>query len=123
MSKPLFRQEAIDAQRQKFLGEITTARPVPLWGFVALAGFIAIALICVAVWGQYTRRERVVGFLASEVGSVPMLISDAGQVKEIDVREGQEVARGAPLIHVTVDRTTTSAASVTTTAQLAPRYP
>ena len=111
MSKPLFRQEAIDAQRQKFLGEITTARPMPLWGFAALAAFVAITLICVAVWGQYTRRERVQGFLASEVGSVPMLISDAGQVKEIDVDEGQQVVRGAPLIHVTVDRTTTSAAA------------
>jgi hypothetical protein len=28
--RKLFRQEAIDAQRQKALGEVSTARPVPL---------------------------------------------------------------------------------------------
>lgn len=111
MAKPLFRQEAIDAQRQKFLGEITIARPVPLWGFVLLATFIALALISVTVWGQYTRRERVQGFLASEIGSVPMLISDAGQVKKIDVQEGEAVVPGQALVHTSVDRTLTSAAS------------
>jgi hypothetical protein len=35
-SRPLFRQEAIDAQREKFLGEATIARPVPTWVFTAL---------------------------------------------------------------------------------------
>lgn len=111
MAKPLFRQEAIDAQRQKFLGDITIARPVPLWGFVLLAAFIALALISVTVWGQYTRRERVQGFLASEIGSVPMLISDVGQVKKIDVQEGQSVVVGQELVHTTVARTLTSGAS------------
>jgi membrane fusion protein len=110
MARPLFRQEAIDAQRQKFLGEITIARPVPLWGFVLLAAFIAAALIAVTVWGQYTRRERVQGFLASQIGSVPMLISDVGQVKKIDVQEGEAVVVGQALVHTSVDRTLTSAA-------------
>jgi membrane fusion protein len=111
MAKPLFRKEALDAQRDKFLGELTVARPLPLWVFTLLAAAIAIALISVAVWGQYQRRERVVGFLASEVGSVPLLISDAGQVKKIDVQEGEEVKAGQALAHVSIDRTTSSAAS------------
>jgi hypothetical protein len=29
MASPLFRQEAIDAQREKLLGEVSLARPVP----------------------------------------------------------------------------------------------
>jgi membrane fusion protein len=110
MARPLFRQEAIDAQRQKYLGDITLARPLPTWGFVLLAAFIAAALIAVGVWGHYTRRERAQGFLASEVGSVPMLISDAGQVKKIDVQEGQVVTAGQALVHTSIDRTLTSAA-------------
>ncbi|MGA2550724.1 MAG: HlyD family efflux transporter periplasmic adaptor subunit [Burkholderiaceae bacterium] len=111
MSRPLFRKEALDAQRDKFLGELTVARPLPLWVFTLLAAAIAAAVIAVAVWGQYQRRERVQGFLASQIGSVPMLISDAGQVKEIEVAEGDEVVAGQPLARVTIDRTTSSAAS------------
>src|SRR6476646_5261588 len=59
MPRQLFRQEAIDAQREKFLGEATIARPVPAWVFTLLAAGTAALLIIVAVWGQYTRHERV----------------------------------------------------------------
>ena len=54
MPRQLFRQEAIDAQREKFLGEATIARPVPFWVFTLLAAGIAVLLIIVAVWGQYS---------------------------------------------------------------------
>jgi membrane fusion protein len=111
MAKALFRKEALDAQRDKFLGELTVARPLSLWLLTLLAVALAAMLISVTVWGQYQRRERVQGFLASEIGSVPMLISDAGQVKEIDVQEGEQVSAGQPLAHVTIDRTTSSASS------------
>jgi len=43
MPRQLFRQEAIDAQREKFLGEATIARPVPGWVFTLLAAGIAFA--------------------------------------------------------------------------------
>ncbi|MFM7459996.1 MAG: hypothetical protein ACKO15_04040, partial [Burkholderiales bacterium] len=62
MSKQLFRQEAIDAQREKFFGEATDARPLPMWTFTALAAGVALLVIAVGIWGQYTRRERVEGF-------------------------------------------------------------
>lgn len=114
MAKPLFRQEAIDAQRDRFLGELSAARPLSLWVFTIAAVLIAAAVIAVAVWGQYTRRERVPGFLASAAGSVPLLISEPGQVTSIDVAEGESVALGQPIAHVTIDRTLSSAASSST---------
>ncbi|HRK57443.1 MAG TPA: anibiotic ABC transporter, partial [Burkholderiaceae bacterium] len=61
--RQLFRQQAIDAQREKLLGEVSLARPVPLWVFTVLAVSCAISLIAFAFWGEYTRRERVEGFL------------------------------------------------------------
>src|SRR4051812_6978303 len=42
MARQLFRQEAIDAQREKFLGEATIARPVPFWVFTTLAAGVAL---------------------------------------------------------------------------------
>ena len=109
--RQLFRQEAIDAQREKFLGEATIARPVPFWVFTLLAAGTAILLISVALWGQYTRRERVEGFLALDSGAARVLIPDAGRVTDLLVKEGDEVKAGEPMAKVSLDRTTGSGAS------------
>src|SRR5687767_3969564 len=88
MPRQLFRQEAIDAQREKFLGEATIARPVPFWVFTTLAAGIALTLIAVAVWGQYTRRERVEGYVALDTGAARVLIPDAVSLTRVSVRGG-----------------------------------
>lgn len=110
-SRPLFRQEAIDAQREKFLGEATIARPVPAWVFTLLATGTAALLIVVAVWGQYTRRERVEGYLALDTGAARVLVSDAGRITGLLVKEGDEVKAGDPLAKVSLDRTLGTGAS------------
>jgi len=123
MSRQLFRQEAIDAQREKFLGEATIARPVPAWVFTLLAAGIAVLLVVVAVWGQYTRRERVEGYLALDTGAARVLTSDAGRVTELLVREGDEVKAGDALARISLDRTLGSGASTseTTTREMQTR--
>jgi membrane fusion protein len=123
MSRQLFRQEAIDAQREKFLGEATIARPVPAWVFTLLAAGIAVLLVVVAVWGQYTRRERVEGYLALDTGAARVLTPDAGRVTELLVREGDEVKAGDALARISLDRTLGSGASTseTTTREMQTR--
>ena len=111
MTRQLFRQEAIDAQREKFLGEATIARPVPFWVFTLLAAGTALLLISVAVWGQYTRRERVEGYLALDTGAARVLIPDAGRVTELLVREGDEVTAGDALAKISLDRTNVAGGS------------
>ena len=120
MPRQLFRQEAIDAQREKFLGEATIARPVPFWVFTLLASGIALLLIAVAVWGQYTRRERVEGYLALDTGAARVMTSDAGRVTELLVREGDEVKAGDAIAKLSFDRLLGSGAS-TSEAQAASR--
>ena len=100
MPRQLFRQEAIDAQREKFLGEATIARPVPFWVFTLVAAVVALLLISVALWGQYTRRERVEGYLALDTGAARVLIPDAGRVTELLIREGDEVKAGQAMAKV-----------------------
>jgi membrane fusion protein len=117
MSKPLFRQEAIDAQREKFIGEVTDARPLPLWVFTLMAASIAGLVVAIGLWGQYTRRERVEGFLASDVGTARVLFTDAGRVAELMVKEGQQVTKGMPMARVSFERNTGQAQS--TAAQVA----
>src|SRR6478609_4095877 len=111
MSRQLFRQEAIDAQREKFLGEATVARPVPAWVFTLLATGTAVLLIGVAVWGQYTRRERVEGYLALDTGAARVLSADADRITDLLVKEGDEVKAGDPLAKISLDRTLGTGAS------------
>ena len=105
MPRQLFRQEAIDAQREKYLGEATIARPVPFWVFTVLAAGSALLLIAVALWGQYQRRERVEGYLALDEGAARVLISDAGRVTDLLVKEGDEIAAGSPMARISLERT------------------
>ena len=111
MPRQLFRQEAIDAQREKFLGEAIIARPVPAWVFTLLAAGTAFLLIAVAVWGHYTRRERVEGYLALDAGAARVLLPDAGRVTELLIKEGDEVKAGDPMARIFLDRSTVSGAS------------
>src|ERR1043165_3843121 len=113
--RQLFRQEAIDAQREKFLGDATIARPVPFWVFTALAAGTALLLIAVALWGQYTRRERVEGYLALDSGAARVLIPDAGRVTDLLVKEGDEVKAGEAMAKVSLDRTTGAGTSTSET--------
>jgi membrane fusion protein len=108
MPRQLFRQEAINAQREKFLGEATIARPVPFWVFTLVAAIVALLLISVALWGQYTRRERVEGYLALDTGAARVSVPDAGRVTELLIHEGDEVKAGDPMAKVSYDRTTSA---------------
>ena len=119
----MFRQEAIDALREKFLGEATIARPLPMWAMTLLAVGAAALMIAVAIWGQYTRRERVEGFLQLDVGAARISITDAGRVTELLVKEGQEVKAGDPMLRLSLDRSTAStlSASAMATGELSQR--
>src|SRR5450759_2608234 len=111
MTRKLFRQEAIDAQREKYLGEATIARPVPFWVFTTIAAAAAALIIIVAIWGQYTRRERVEGYLELDAGAARVLIQDTGRIVELLIKEGDEVTAGAPMAKISLDRSTQTASS------------
>ena len=114
MSNKLFRQEAIDAMREKFLGEATIARPLPFWVLTLLGLVAAGMMIAVAVWGQYTRRERAEGFLQLDVGAARVSFTDSGRVAELLVKEGQEIKEGVPMARISLERATAASTSTGT---------
>ncbi len=116
--RKLFRQEAIDAQREKLLGEVSIARPVPAWVFTLLALAFAALLVGFLFWGEYTRRERVEGFLATDEGAARILAPETGTLAELMVKEGDEVEAGSPIARLSLER---AMASGVTSAELMQR--
>ncbi len=111
--RSLFRQEAIDAQREKLLGEVSKARPLPMWVFTVLAASLAAALIAFAFLGTYTRRERVDGYLELDQGAARVSAPQAAVVSDLMVKEGDEISAGQPIARLSQERTTGSGANAT----------
>jgi membrane fusion protein len=49
---------------------------------------------------QYARKETVIGYLTPSSGTAKIFVAQQGFVKELYVKEGQEVAEGDPLLTV-----------------------
>jgi multidrug efflux pump subunit AcrA (membrane-fusion protein) len=103
----LFRQEAIDFLRERHSwGEAISLQPLSStilsW---ALAGVIVL-LLCFLSIAQYARKETVIGYLTPTLGTAKIFVPQQGFVKEIKVKEGQEVEEGDPLLTVVTSQTT-----------------
>jgi hypothetical protein len=59
----LFRPEAIEGQRQSWLGEVRLVRPLPLTVLTVWAVGLALLLVGFMFLGEYTRKTGLVGSL------------------------------------------------------------
>ncbi len=97
----LFRQEAIDFQQHnRQWGQVALLQPLPTkiiaWFIVAAVAIIAIFLFV----AQYSRKETVIGYLMPTAGTAKIFASQQGTIREIYVKEGQEVEEAQPLLAV-----------------------
>jgi membrane fusion protein len=94
----LFRQEAIDARRDRLAGAVIAATP-PRSGIYLglLLAFVAL-LAALLTFGQYPVRAQVRGIVAYDQGIARVHPNAAGEIRIIHVREGTRVRAGAPLV-------------------------
>jgi membrane fusion protein len=97
----LFRQEAIDFLHQRnSWGEVVSLQPISSMILSStLAGLVALILVFISI-AQYARKETVTGYLTPSFGTVKILVPQQGFIKELHVKEGQEVAEGDPLLTI-----------------------
>jgi membrane fusion protein len=79
--------------------------------FTALALGFAALIVGFTFWGEYTRRERVDGFLAPDAGAAQILAPEAGTLIELMVGEGERVHSGMPIARLSLERATASGAT------------
>src|SRR6202022_2976501 len=103
----LFRQEAIDFLHQRHSwGEFVSLQPISStilsWSLASLVAFI----LCFLSIAQYARKETVTGYLTPTFGTAKIFVPQQGFIKELQVKEGQEVAEGDPLLTVVTSQIT-----------------
>ncbi len=108
MATPLFRQQALAARTDSFLGAIRIGRPASFSLVTATALILAAALVAFATWGQITRKARVAGFLVPTMATVPLASSVAGVLTERRVADGDTVTAGQVLFVLDTDRAGTA---------------
>ena len=102
----LFRQEVLDARRNQWLGPVSIAHGPRRWVLAAAAGAAAAAVVALLVFGDYTRRTRVVGQVVPSSGLVTVQAATTGTLSEVRVSEGDRVVAGAPLARIDVPSAT-----------------
>ncbi|WP_232438388.1 HlyD family secretion protein [Burkholderia ubonensis] len=70
---------------------------------IAIVAVIAASVAAFMVLGTYTKRERVMGQLVPSAGVLNVSPPVTGTVERIEVREGQRVRAGDPLITVSAE--------------------
>lgn len=102
----LFRQEAVEARQQNWLGDTLVARPLATSVLTLLAILVAALVVAFLVWGEYTRKERVAGEIQTSLGQAKIIPPQYGIVTRRLVEEGQCVANGDVLFVISAERST-----------------
>ena len=108
MKQSLFRPDALIHQQNRLHGDVLITRSPTIWLLVSITALVAITFVGFAYWGEYTRKEHVVGYLAPTQGMIRIFSPQAGTVAVKHVNEGQQVKQGDALLTITSERTTSS---------------
>ena len=92
------------ARRPQMTGEVLLTTRA-LSGWAALLGvFMALGVVDFVMWGSYTRKAAVAGYLTPSEGVTRITAPQPGVVVEQKIREGASVKRGDVLFVLSTDR-------------------
>ncbi|MCE0742332.1 HlyD family efflux transporter periplasmic adaptor subunit [Acetobacter sicerae] len=99
----LYRQEALDARRQAWLGQVQATQSLSIrvisWVTLALV-FLAVLYVC---FGIYTRRVHATGYMLPPTGLITIDASAAGIISARLAEEGQHVHKGQKLFTIDLE--------------------
>jgi membrane fusion protein len=102
---PLFRREAIEFQQhQRQWGDVVLLQPVATkllsWSMVTSVALI----ITFMMFAEYARKETAIGYLTPSAGTAKVFVAQQGVIKDVYVKEGQQVTEGQPVLRVATDQ-------------------
>lgn len=108
MSISLFRIESVNAKKERILGDVLLTRPLAFSVLTALFVFLAVLLLAFVVWGDYTRKSRVSGYLIPDKGLIKLYSPQTGLITKTFVSEGMEVNQGDTLFIISMERSSSN---------------
>jgi len=103
--RPLFRQSAVDHQRERLHGDVLL---LPKLSFTVITVLLLVWLLLVGIWllsNRYAQKETVFGWLEPPTGVVRVFHQDSGGIVDsLLVEEGDQVRAGQPLAVVNASR-------------------
>lgn len=107
----LFRAQALAASRRRLWGDLLLTRPPGTGGALALL-LVFLAAAAVLLWsGEFTRTERVRGYLVPDGGVLVVEAPQGGLVHALAVAEGEPVVAGQALLEIRDPRGTVAGGS------------
>ena len=108
----LFRQEALDQRKSQWLGTVLL-EPRLSFRISAAAALVFLSLVLTfLVFGSYTRKAKISGWIVPQMGLVRVFAPQPGVIAAIHVHEGDNVRKGMPLLALSGElRTETLGAS------------
>ena len=100
----LFRKEALEARQREALGGVLVISPPGGWAMAMIAVLTITSLIAFLHWGEYARRETVIGHLVPDRGLVEIPMPYSGVLVERLVGEGMRVREGELLFVIAARR-------------------
>lgn len=105
MEHSLFRDEAVDARSQAWLGTVRLATPLSTRAWTVVALGMAAAIVLWLFFGHYTQRVHVTGLLVPRAGLISLTANTLGVIDHVGVAEGDRVASGQVLVSLSGEHT------------------
>ena len=102
----LFRQEAINYQKAKWMGKALLIKGCSAWLVFLLSIIFIIVLILAVIFSTYTRRINVPGEITTQPRAINLFSTQQGFIINSHVKVGDKVKRGDPIYELDVSQTT-----------------
>jgi membrane fusion protein len=102
MTQKLFRQEVIEAGRERLTGDIIIASPPSARLYTLLVAGTCVGMLLLLSIGQYDSRTQIRGIVAHDRGTVRVYPPGPAEVSEVHVTDNLKVGRGAALVTVSL---------------------
>ena len=102
----LFRQEAINYQKAKWMGKALLIKGCSAWLVFLLSIIFIIVLILAVIFGTYTRRINVPGEITTQPRAINLFSTQQGFIINSHVKVGDKVKKGDPIYELDVSQTT-----------------
>jgi membrane fusion protein len=101
--QPLFRPEVIAERQTQWLGTVLLEPRISQSIFTSIATMAGVAVLALMLFGSYTSKAHVNGWLVPQQGLARIVAPQSGVVTRIQVQEGMSVTTGTPLLTLSAE--------------------